>query len=250
MGVRGHRWVPVVLVAVAVSAAALATAGPGFVGPPAPVLRETPPPEAGGPGGSGNQRPQPEPQAGDESGFAAALLDVLFVIFAVLLGLAVLALLARLLYDGVRTLLTVRMERRLVERHRASQPTDADAEAEAEEVREAVRAGLAGLDAGDPRRAVIACWLRLERVAASAGTARMAADTPGDLTHRLLARHRVSRQALERLAEAYRRARYAPTEVTEDLAASSREALRAVHADLSASRPGDGDVRAAAGEDR
>nr|BFE79756.1 hypothetical protein GCM10020093_023570 [Planobispora longispora] len=81
-------------------------------------------------------------------------------------------------------------------------------------VREALRAGLADLDsAGDPRRAVIACWLRLEHAAARAGTPRALADTPADLVARLLAAHRVGEAALERLAAAYRRARYSPHEV-------------------------------------
>ncbi|GGQ32592.1 DUF4129 domain-containing protein [Streptosporangium pseudovulgare] len=101
------------------------------------------------------------------------------------------------------------------------------------EIRAALRAGLADLDAGgDPRRAVIACWLRLEHAAAGAGTPRMAADTPAELVARLLAGHRVGEPALNRLAAAYRRARYAPHEVTGSLRAEARAALAEVDAEL------------------
>ncbi|MFG1754758.1 DUF4129 domain-containing protein [Streptosporangium sandarakinum] len=101
------------------------------------------------------------------------------------------------------------------------------------EIRAALRAGLADLDAGgDPRRAVIACWLRLEHAAAGAGTSRLAADTPAELVARLLAGHRVGEPALNRLAAAYRRARYAPHEVTGSLRAEARAALAEVDAEL------------------
>ncbi|GIH81326.1 DUF4129 domain-containing protein [Planobispora longispora] len=100
-------------------------------------------------------------------------------------------------------------------------------------VREALRAGLADLDsAGDPRRAVIACWLRLEHAAARAGTPRALADTPADLVARLLAAHRVGEAALERLAAAYRRARYSPHEVDDPLRETARRALAEVDAEL------------------
>ncbi len=56
----------------------------------------------------------------------------------------------------------------------------------------AVDAGLADLDDGDPRAAVIACWVRLEEAAAAAGTPREPGDTPGELVLRLLAGHQVS----------------------------------------------------------
>ncbi|MFB9884283.1 DUF4129 domain-containing protein [Planobispora siamensis] len=103
------------------------------------------------------------------------------------------------------------------------------------EVRRALHAGLAGLDTDDdPRRAVIACWLRLERAAAAAGTPRTAADTPADLVARLLAAHRVGQGALDRLAQAYRRARYSPHEVDDSLREQARRALTRVDAELAA----------------
>jgi len=111
--------------------------------------------------------------------------------------------------------------------------TAAQQETSAEEVREVVQAGLADIDAGDdPRRAVIACWLRLERAAATAGTARLESETPGDLVTRLLSAHRVNDRALKRLADSYRQARYAPDEVSEQVRADARQALVEIDAEL------------------
>ncbi|SNS02071.1 protein of unknown function [Streptosporangium subroseum] len=117
---------------------------------------------------------------------------------------------------------------------RPAQEKPVAAAADGGEVRAALRAALADLDAGDdPRRAVIACWLRLEHVAAGSGTPRMAADTTADLVARLLAVHKVGEPALDRLAGAYRQARYAPHEVAESLRDTARRALAEVDAELS-----------------
>ncbi|WP_084958213.1 DUF4129 domain-containing protein [Thermoactinospora rubra] len=99
-------------------------------------------------------------------------------------------------------------------------------EEDTEQARAAVLAGLAELDEGDdPRRAVIACWLRLERAAAEAGVPRRVSDTPADLVARLLGGEGVEREALDELAGAYRLARYAPHDVPEELRATARRAL-------------------------
>ncbi|GIH09953.1 hypothetical protein Rhe02_80200 [Rhizocola hellebori] len=81
----------------------------------------------------------------------------------------------------------------------------------AAEVVAAVEAGLLELDESDtdPRRAVIACWVRLERAAAAAGTPREPGDTSTDLVLRLLGSHRLSEHVLTAFADLYRQARYA-----------------------------------------
>src|SRR5262249_35437498 len=65
-------------------------------------------------------------------------------------------------------------------------------------VRAAVDEGLHGLDESDadPRRAIIACWVRLEQAAAAAGTSRAAGETSTDLVARVLAGHRVNADVL------------------------------------------------------
>jgi hypothetical protein len=104
-----------------------------------------------------------------------------------------------------------------------------------EDVLAAVDAGLSGLadDDSDPRRAVIACWLRLEEAAAAAGTPRQPGDAPADLVLRLLTAHQVSAAVLLPLAEVYRLARYATHTVDAGMRDSARSALRQLRAELS-----------------
>jgi Domain of unknown function (DUF4129) len=101
-----------------------------------------------------------------------------------------------------------------------------------EEIRGSVRgvldASLADLDDADsdPRRAIIACWVGLERAANAAGVEPGPADTSTDLVTRLLARRLVVRaDVLGDLAELYRQARYAPHEIDAGMRARARAAL-------------------------
>ncbi len=106
--------------------------------------------------------------------------------------------------------------------------------AAAEEVAAIVDLGLTDLSDTDldPRRAVIACWLRLEEVAAAAGTPRQVADTPTDLVTRLLAEHQVEPVTLAAFAAIYRRARYATHTVDEQMRGQARTALEQVRSAL------------------
>jgi hypothetical protein len=106
----------------------------------------------------------------------------------------------------------------------------------AQDVVAALDAGLVDLsDAdSDPRRAVIACWLRLEQAAAAAGTPRQPTDTPTDLVTRLLAGHHISGDVLARFADVYREARYATHTVDERMRTQAREALQRLRAELTA----------------
>jgi hypothetical protein len=102
---------------------------------------------------------------------------------------------------------------------------------------------VAALDAGleelsdtdrDPRRAVIACWVRLEQAAAAAGTPRHPGDTPTDLVSRLLTEQRVDARVLSALRDVYREARYATHTVDDRMRAEARSALQRLRADLGA----------------
>jgi hypothetical protein len=108
--------------------------------------------------------------------------------------------------------------------------------ASAEEVVAALDAGLIDLSDADldPRRAVIACWLRLEQAAAAAGTPRQATDTPTDLVTRLLGEHNVSGDVLGSFADVYREARYATHTVDERMREQARAALQRLRAELTA----------------
>src|SRR5262249_18730925 len=96
--------------------------------------------------------------------------------------------------------------------------------------------GLADLDDADadPRRAVIACWVRLERAAAEAGTPRGVGDTSADLVSRLLASHMVSGTVLAAFASVYREARFATHTVDVAMREQARAALRQVRDELAA----------------
>ncbi len=102
---------------------------------------------------------------------------------------------------------------------------------------------VAALDAGlqelsdtdrDPRRAVIACWVRLEQAAAAAGTPRHAGDSPTDLVARLLAEQRLDAGVLTPFAAVYRQARYATHTVDDQMRRQARSALERLRVDLGA----------------
>jgi hypothetical protein len=97
-----------------------------------------------------------------------------------------------------------------------------------------VDAGIAELSDtdSDPRRAVIACWMGLERAAALVGTPRRTGDSPADLVTRLLRTQRVSPGALAGLADVYREARYAAHAIDEDMRVAAVAALRQVRSEL------------------
>ncbi|MDQ6874245.1 MAG: DUF4129 domain-containing protein [Actinomycetota bacterium] len=100
---------------------------------------------------------------------------------------------------------------------------------------QAVEAGLADLDEeGDPRRAVIAAWLRLEQAAAAAGTRREPAETPAELAQRVLRAHDVTPVTLARLADLYRAARYSRHDVDGQMRIEARRALQRLQREITA----------------
>jgi hypothetical protein len=135
-----------------------------------------------------------------------------------------------LLWTLISSISPVKKERLLVRRV----PDRTPDERHDEEVLAAVDAGLEDLSDmdADPRRAVIACWLRLERAAAAAGTPRERGDTSTDLVIRLLSAHPVSRVMLEALAAVYREARFATHPIGEYERQTALNALRQLRAEL------------------
>ncbi len=109
----------------------------------------------------------------------------------------------------------------------------------AEDLIDALNAGLEELSDADrdPRRAVIACWVRLEQAAAAAGTPRHPGDTPADLVGRLLAEQLVDSAVLAALLEVYRQARYATHTVDDEMRRQARSALQRLRTDLGAGAP-------------
>lgn len=156
------------------------------------------------------------------------------VVLEVLCGILVVAVVGVLIFLLLRGSLTARRRRLSVE---PGQPRSLNRR---EEVLAAVDAGLADLDGDerDPRRAVIACWVRLEQAAAAAGTPRQPGDAPADLVVRLLAAHQVSAAVLYPLADVYRLARYATHTVDPTMRDQARAALSQLRAELTVSRSG------------
>jgi hypothetical protein len=146
-------------------------------------------------------RPRATPRSLDPANVAAGgwpgWIDT---VAAVLLALAILVVCAFV----VRAIARDRQRRRGLRPVRFS-PAIASAR---NDVVAALDAGIEELnDSGDdPRRAVIACWVRLEQAAVSAGIVRAAADSPTDLVSRLLTTQRVDADALAGLAAVYREA--------------------------------------------
>jgi hypothetical protein len=145
------------------------------------------------------------------------------------LGVAALVLIGLVIWAIVRDQARRRGRRPVPQRDR----TDANT---AEDLVAALDAGLEELSDADrdPRRAVIACWVRLEQAAAAAGTPRHAGDSPTDLVGRLLREQQVDAGVLAALLEVYRQARYATRTVDDQMRARARSALQRLRADLGA----------------
>lgn len=85
---------------------------------------------------------------------------------------------------------------------------------------------------GEPRNAVVACWMDLEVLAQSQGVARDPAETSTDLATRCLDRTGADPRAVQVLAAAYHRARFSADPVTDDDRSRALEALDRVHASV------------------
>ena len=219
---RTRRWIPVVviggLLGVAALAASIATPGVhrGTVPPaslPTISIRSNDP--------LGGSAPPAAP-----AGALAPLRDAWLlatIVFAVALVLAVF-----LLWH----LIVIR--RRPIQRFardRAGTPPPLSARA----MIAALDDGMARLAGeGDARSAVIACWVRLEEVAQTAGTARVLSDAPADLVTRVLIAFQVSTPALTSLADLYRAARYSTNPIDNSMRDRALADLSTVRSEIAA----------------
>ena len=101
-------------------------------------------------------------------------------------------------------------------------------------MRRALDESLAGLDEADadPRRVVIACWVRLEEAAEAAGIAPAPGETTTELVGRLLAGSQVSAGVLDAFAAVYREARFATHTVDTTMRDQARAALTQLRDEL------------------
>jgi hypothetical protein len=216
-----RRWVPLAGVVALLGAAMFAAL---YGNPGIPGVADTPV-------GTGTQRPfqprdlppdlpSPPPTPGPAQAIAPPWVG--WLLSAVCLT-AILVVVLALVLALLRERLALRPK--ASKRERSAPPTLAETQ---QRMRAAVDEGLADLDAGDadPRRAVIACWVRLEQAAAVAGTPREPGDTSTELVARLLESHMVSADVLAGFAAVYREARYATHTVDEAMRDEARSALR------------------------
>ena len=224
-----RRWLPLLGVAGLLAVAAMAAARSSLRVSPVEPLVESPSPLERQP------RPSPEeltplPADGPDPGLPVWTWTALAILIVAVVSALVAVAVGQLLRSLVRNV-RPRGARRLMPDVRVAATTT---RRDAEQVAAVVEAGLQELSDTDldPRRAVIACWVRLERAAADAGTPRQLGDTPTDLVTRLLRSHDVSADVLAAFAQVYRQARYATHTVDERMRAEARAALERLRAEL------------------
>jgi Domain of unknown function (DUF4129) len=127
---------------------------------------------------------------------------------------------------------------RLPHRSRDTGREDAEIETAPADVRRTVAdivdEVLVQIERGQTRDSIIACWIRLEEVAAGVGIARRPSETAGELTERVLAAQRVDADALTRLADLYREARFSTHDLDASARIEARSALEDIRRDLTA----------------
>jgi hypothetical protein len=101
-----------------------------------------------------------------------------------------------------------------------------------DELVESAVARLALLRAGEPRNAIVACWVDLEESASAAGLPRHPSETAAEYTIRVLHTWDIAPAALGGLAELYREARYSRHPLTEHHRAEAIARLTTIHEDL------------------
>jgi Domain of unknown function (DUF4129) len=84
----------------------------------------------------------------------------------------------------------------------------------------------------DPRRAVIACYARMERLMASSGIPRLLSDTPTEFLARVLQRRSVSAASASMLTGLFERAKFSPHRVDEQMREEALVALEQVRSEL------------------
>jgi hypothetical protein len=85
---------------------------------------------------------------------------------------------------------------------------------------------------GDVQHAIVACWVRLEDLAAEVGVTRTPSDTSAELATRLLAEVQVSHDPVQRLEALYREARFSMHPMTGTAAAQAQADLQQIRREL------------------
>lgn len=163
-----------------------------------------------------------EPPQGDEEprsddtarGFASPALGVFFT---VLLALLIVGLVAALFFMFSRE----------------EKPAPPPQEHPTDQLTEEVEAGIDDLESiRDPRRAVIACYARMQRLLPSAGIVSRASDTPFELLTRILEQRNLARRSITALTESFERAKFSRHSIGESTRDEALIALRDIRDQL------------------
>ncbi|HEV2889195.1 MAG TPA: DUF4129 domain-containing protein [Frankiaceae bacterium] len=187
------------------------------------------------------ERPKP-PFAVEPPRAIRAVVDWFNVVVQVLAILLTAAVILVGLYLFVRTLLALvrlRLHRGRATRSReydSGETSHDDAESKLRRrVADDLRLLSADLDDdADPREAVIACYVRMERALAEAGSPRGATETPLELLRRVLASFAVPEADVRRLTDLFTEARFSSHPVTDEMRHAARRSLGAVSDALTA----------------
>ncbi|MFB9659383.1 DUF4129 domain-containing protein [Glycomyces mayteni] len=221
-----RRWLPVVAVAAALLIVGIAAQGTGLQWDEARMpYSEGEGVESAPPMPTVEEPSMPTGEPGEASGSFPSWIS--WLILGVLAGIPVLLILV---------LLARRLIRWLVEAPESTGVPEPEPEHLVRDftlVEDAIASALQEMDLGtDARSAIMACWIHFERAAEGVGIERESSDTPADLVRKLLSRHDLDGAALNRLTEAYLRARYSPHDVGEADRDAARDALVALRAQL------------------
>ena len=155
-----------------------------------------------------------------ENAFVAALVGLVLVAFAISILHA--------LYVTLRELLP------LLRRRARSAKVDVTVlpEIERADIALDIESQLSALAHGEPRNAIVACWLQLEDDVARAGLPRRASETSAEFTVRVLASYSLDPAPVADLAALYREARFSEHPMEQADRDRALVALRQIHVSL------------------
>jgi hypothetical protein len=181
--------------------------------------------------------PPPSPQVGGRRpGNGVLHGDTFFRVVGILLMIAFLALVAWLVYHGVRRLYDALRTYRRRARRQKVENVDFEVLDDPDALREELGRGADEqfelLLGGTPRNAIVACWDRFEDYAERVDASRKYWETSSEFTLRLLDLVSADPAAVARLEALYREARFSDHEMGEERRQEAVEALRAIHRSL------------------
>lgn len=158
-----------------------------------------------GESGEGSEAADPPPGAGDQN-----LPDAISLLFQGLVGIFAAIILVWLAWAMLAAFRSRRRRRTALERVVVPDHHSYDAflEDAHRELVTATQDQLAALQGGEPRNAIVACWVALEDAVERAGVARDPAETSTEFTERVVHRVTLDGRAVGDLAALYREARF------------------------------------------